>query len=83
MSKDKKSGLSIDIEDIKALDPGKVYAVSLDVISNMDAAQNIVETLSDIGKEYNLKFIYLTKGSAELISAPEGIEVKLTNVEAY
>jgi len=74
--------MKIDIEDIKALEPGKIYAVSLDMRA-LDAAQSSVETLSDIGRDLDLKFIFLMKGSAELISAPEGMKVSMVGVTPF
>jgi len=74
--------MEIDIEDIKALDPGKVYVITLDSVL-LEEGQHIAESLNKVGKEHNIKFIIFAKGFAELVSAPEGIEVNMTSLKAF
>ena len=66
----------IDVEHIKALDPGKVYVVEIDALALGSAlAEEFVSQLMSYEKELGLKFILMVKGLAKIISAPEGLEV--------
>ena len=64
------------------MDPGKVYVVTLDT-KLLEDGHHIAESLNKVGKEHNIKFIIFAKGFAELVSAPEGIEVNMTGVEPF
>lgn len=63
--------MKIDIEDIKALEPGKIYPVSVN-LEDPDV-WDYVECLMEAGRDCDIKFIFFAKGVAELISAPEGM----------
>jgi len=45
-------------------------------MNNLEFALDSIEGLIEIGKEHNINFIFMPKGTARVISAPEGLEIK-------
>lgn len=67
--------MNLKIEDIKSLEPGKIYVISVNDY-NSKKTQVTVDNLLAIAKEFNLRFLILSKDIAEIISVPEGLEIK-------
>ena len=69
----------LNIENIKALDPGKVYVVE---ICPEDASEDIIKSISETCKVHKINIIMLVKGICGVVSVPEGMEVvKKRNIE--
>lgn len=67
--------MQIEIEDIKALEPGKIYVVALDIMQDVDAAMQTIETMAVMAKDFGIQFIFVAKDTVEFISVPEGYEI--------
>jgi hypothetical protein len=63
--------MELPIENIRALDPGKIYVVELSR-DGVEAAEHYAE----LAIAYGLKFIFTIKGLHEFINVPEGYEIK-------
>jgi len=68
-----RTKMELNIETIKALDPGKVYVIAIDFSKCVDF--DFVDPLLEIGRRYNIAFLFLDKDNMEIISVPEGYEI--------
>lgn len=69
--------MDIKIEDIKSLDPGKVYLVYLDFKNNLDKLEVIEEyirILQETAREVGITFLFLDKNIME-VKSPTEIEI--------
>jgi len=65
--------MELNVENIKALDPGKIYVVSVDASSvNLDM---MVEQLVEIARQFSITFLFIDKDTMEIVSAPKGLKV--------
>jgi hypothetical protein len=63
--------MELNIESIKALEPGKVYAVELDFVT-----EELVEHLVLAAQEYDIKLLLVPKGSLKFLSPEEVKEIQ-------
>lgn len=63
--------MEINVESIKALEPGKIYI--LEVLP--DALDGATEFVQNIREAHDLQIILLPKGVAKFVQAPEGYEI--------
>jgi hypothetical protein len=66
--------MTLEIEDIKALDPGKIYAVEFDPTGGLPL-ENALDNLQQVSAEFGLRFVVLLKGSTKVISVPDGLTI--------
>ena len=67
--------MELNVENIKALEPGKVYVVE---VSPECLEGSFAENLIQFGKDHNIDFLIFPKGFVQVVSAPEGLEVTVT-----
>lgn len=70
----------VDQENIKALDPGKVYVLAIDFAGylDIDLLYSFIRTLKS---DFNITVVCIDKHSMELVSVPDGY--KVVKVEEY
>jgi len=69
--------MNIEIEDIKSLEPGKIYWITISrsrLLEDPESLGEMIENLKKIGKDLSLNFIFSLDGTRP-ISVPEGIEI--------
>lgn len=71
--KQREKETQLGIEDIKALESGKVYAVAVDFTK--PNACEYCEGILKAFQQFGISIILFARGTMEFISAPEGIEI--------
>ncbi len=69
--------MNLEIESIKALEPGKIYWITISEEFLHKYAEDLDEMIKkwrEAGKEQNINFIFAIEG-IKPVSVPEGIEI--------
>jgi len=69
----KAKSIKFTVEELKVLEPGKIYAVEVDFKERNDVKWR--DWLFEVSKLLDLQFLIFPKGLMKPINAPEGIEI--------